>query len=215
MSRVAAVLWDIDGTLLASEDTHRQAIVHVAATLGVALNEPDLAALTGLSIPATHARLQQLFGLSATAAEWETAVSDAYVNLIASVHWRSGALEMVERVKAAGIPQACVSNSSRAVVAANMARMDRPDALAFALCRDDVLKGKPHPEPYLTAARRLGVAPAKCLVVEDSPPGAAAGAAAGMQVLAWPFYPELRFLPDAILVYRLEDADWSAFLADN
>jgi sugar-phosphatase len=85
----------------------------------------------------------------------------------------------------AALPPACwavVTSASRelATVRLECAGLPIPDVL---ICADDVRRGKPDPEGYTLAARRLGVPPERCLVVEDTPPGLAAGISAGMKVL--------------------------------
>ena len=114
------------------------------------------------------------------------ACTDHYVTNVADVPARAGALEKVAELAERGVLQACVSNSGRRVVEANIGAIAMPEALRFALSRDDVTHGKPHPEPYLRAAERLGVHPSACIVVEDSPIGARSGKAAGMVTIAWP-----------------------------
>jgi HAD superfamily hydrolase (TIGR01509 family) len=120
-------------------------------------------------------------------------------------------LETIERLAGRGMRQACVSNAGRPVVVANLRRLARP-ALAFGISRDDVPRGKPNPDPYLAAAARFGVDPVDCLVVEDSPVGAAAGVAAGMRVIAWPEWAELTFDGVYARVERIEDLDWDTAL---
>ena len=92
--------------------------------------------------------------------------------------------ELLAEVAAAGVPMALVSSSYRVLVDAVLAQGLGPFALTVA--GDEVGQGKPHPEPYLTAAQRLGVSPARCVVIEDSPSGVAAGEAAGCAVVAVP-----------------------------
>ncbi len=80
----------------------------------------------------------------------------------------------------------------------------------FSISRNDVANGKPHPEPYLTAAAKLGLPPEACAVIEDSPTGARSAAAAGMLTIAWPQDPGIAF--DAVdhLVEDPAVLDWDA-----
>ena len=86
------------------------------------------------------------------------------------------------------MPVALVSSSYRVLVDAALAHGPSLGwgPWALTLSGDEVAHGKPHPEPYLTAARRLGVDPARCVVLEDSPAGVASGEAAGCAVVAVP-----------------------------
>jgi HAD superfamily hydrolase (TIGR01509 family) len=96
--------------------------------------------------------------------------------------WRPGALELLASLKAAGIPCALVSASYRVILDAVLAALPS-DAFVTSVAGDEVSIGKPHPEPYLLACRRLGVDPSECIVIEDSANGAASGNAAGVLVV--------------------------------
>jgi HAD superfamily hydrolase (TIGR01509 family) len=92
---------------------------------------------------------------------------------------------LLTALDAVGMPTALVSASSRRIVDAGLASIG-PDHFRFTVSGDDVTLGKPDPEPYLKATRLLGVEPARCVVIEDSPNGTASGIAAGCQVVAIP-----------------------------
>ena len=93
-----------------------------------------------------------------------------------------GAVELLAALHADGVPQALVSSSYRVLVDAVLAVGHGPFAVTVA--GDEVGDGKPHPEPYLTAATRLGVPPEACVAIEDSPTGVASAVAAGVPTLA-------------------------------
>lgn len=209
---IRAVLWDIDGTLLESEPAHWRAVVAVSRRHGAEIADEDLVQYVGLSMAACFRRLADRHPMPVDYDAWLEAVTDHYVERVDAVEPRAEALEHADLFAARGLAQACVSNSGRRVVEANLARMARP-AFRFGISRDDVVNPKPHPEPYLAAAARLGVEPAACLAVEDSPVGAAAAVAAGMRVVAWPQWEELRFDGVAVRTARLADVDWDALLA--
>ncbi len=130
----------------------------------------------------------------AEVAETSAWLLDRMVQLFASTSaLMPGAGELLAALAAEGVPMALVSSSYRVLVDAVLAQGVGPFALTLA--GDEVVHGKPHPEPYLTAAARLGVDPARCVVLEDSPSGAAAGEAAGCAVVAVPSLPEVEFAP--------------------
>jgi HAD superfamily hydrolase (TIGR01509 family) len=81
---------------------------------------------------------------------------------------------------------AIATSSSRRYLTALLQKFELLDRFAFTLTAEDVVHGKPHPEIYLTAARRHGVAPAEMLVLEDSETGTRAAAAAGAHVISIP-----------------------------
>src|SRR5207253_3020329 len=98
-----------------------------------------------------------------------------------------GAARLLAALDAAEVPYALVTASSRAIMDAVL----KVTGLSFAVtvCGEDVRRAKPDPEPYLLAAARLGVPPAGCVVLEDSPTGIAAARAAGCPVIAVPSVP--------------------------
>jgi beta-phosphoglucomutase-like phosphatase (HAD superfamily) len=212
---IEAVLWDIDGTLLDSEPHHFNSLVVVCAAHGQTLAKSEYDRLLGRSMAEVYAMLNAAQPLPLDLPQLAAACSDYYVANVADVPARTGALEKVAELAERGIPQACVSNSGRRVVEANFGAIVNtiamPEALRFALSRDDVTHGKPHPEPYLRAAERLGVHPSACLVVEDSPIGARSGKAAGMVTIAWPQHATLEFDPVDHLISDLADLDWPSF----
>jgi HAD superfamily hydrolase (TIGR01509 family) len=96
--------------------------------------------------------------------------------------WMPGARSLLEQATAAGVPTAIVSNSWRVLLDLLLANIDFPVDLTVSA--SEVGRPKPHPDPYLRACELLGADPRLSVVVEDSPTGAAAGLAAGCQVLA-------------------------------
>ena len=181
-----AVLWDLDGTLVDSEATHDVSLLDVLRAAGHDWPEDVGPLLVGISMAETHALLVDRVGL---ALDYDTFVArrqDAYLARAPGIGWRAGAREALAWVEAAGLAWDIVSNSDRVLVDANLraAGLLRPHLVSVS--RNDVRQGKPDAEPYLRAAFLLGIDPVDCVVVEDSPTGAAAGIAAGMTVLAWP-----------------------------
>lgn len=206
---IRAVLWDIDGTLMDSEPWHQNAMIEVCRGYGHELSEAMCMASVGVAFRDHYARLHALRPLPVTVDRWADEINALYVARVADVRPRAGAFALVEGFAARGLHQACVSNSGRAVVDANLAAMALPH-FRFSISRDDVANGKPHPEPYLRAAETLGLPPDACAVIEDSPTGARSAVAAGMLTIAWPQHPGTIF--DAV-DHVVEDParlDWDA-----
>ncbi|WP_029007766.1 HAD family hydrolase [Azospirillum halopraeferens] len=215
MSRppLQAILWDIDGTLLDSEPWHQRATIAVCRAHGYDLSDADYAATLGIAFPEFYDRLHARRPMPVSFAAWVEAITDRYIAHLAHVTPRDGALALVAAFAARGVRQVCVSNSGRRVVDANLAAIATAlgsSPFEFAVSRDDVARGKPHPEPYLTAAARLGVPPRACAVIEDSPTGATAGKAAGMLTIAWPQHAHLVFEAADHVVTHPGDLDWDA-----
>ncbi len=108
-----------------------------------------------------------------------------------------GAVEAVRTLHAAGLPLAVASSSNRPLIDAVLEAAGIAACFAATVSSEEVARGKPSPDVYLEAARRLGVDPSACAAVEDSANGIRAAAAAGMRVIA---YPNTRFppAPDAL-----------------
>lgn len=190
MSPLAAVLWDMDGTIVDTEPFFIDAVAELVAADGGTLSDADHYALVGASM-ADMADVAIRAGARASApAIIEAALAAVHRRLGAGIPWRPGALELLRSVRAAGIPTALVTMSFRSV--ADIVVDSIPfDAFDVVVAGDDVARGKPDPEAYLRATALLRVDPAVCVVIEDSPPGVAAGVAAGAAVVAVPFYVDL------------------------
>jgi HAD superfamily hydrolase (TIGR01509 family) len=178
-----AVLLDLDGTLLDSEPLWSTAAGDHARMHGCRWTAADSAEITGWSVPAVAALLRER-GVPLEAEEIaEQLHENVRVGLELALPWRPGALDLLTLIRWAEVPSALVTMSYRTVVDLVLGQTI-PGTLRVVVTGDDVNRPKPHPEAYLTAARALQVAPARCLAVEDSPTGVAAALAAGMLVFA-------------------------------
>jgi HAD superfamily hydrolase (TIGR01509 family) len=184
----AGVLFDMDGLLVATESTWFEVETEIMAGLGAPWGREHQAALVGG--PLRHSAEYML----RIAARPDLAVEDIESAMLAGmvthlrrgpVDWMPGARELLAQVAVAGIPAALVSSSSRSIVDAVLDAVGRQH-FAATVSSDDVERTKPHPHPYLTAARALGVDAALCVALEDSAPGAASARAAGCVVVAVP-----------------------------
>jgi HAD superfamily hydrolase (TIGR01509 family) len=182
-----AVMWDMDGTLVDTEPVWWRAEIEIITGLGGRWTVEDCKTLIGSDLDAAvevwMARLPEgAISRTDLAAEVH---GEVIRGLKAGVEFQPGALELLGALNGAGIPCALVSASYRSMVDAVLSHCP-PDVFTVSVAGDEVTHGKPHPEPYLTAARMLGADPARCIVMEDSPPGATAGNASGALVLAIP-----------------------------
>ncbi len=204
----AAVLWDLDGTLVDTEVLWHEEEAELVAERGGFWTFEDGLALVGTALP-VYARALQAAGVDLPADEIIGRLSARIIARQAeSARWQPGARELVAALRAAGVPQALVTSSYRNLT--EPAVRDAGGAFAVVVPGDEVTRSKPDPEPYLLAASRLGVAPADCVVVEDSRVGIAAGLAAGAHVLAVESEVELPdddrlSLADSLLAVRIED----------
>jgi HAD superfamily hydrolase (TIGR01509 family) len=189
--RPAAVLWDLDGTLLDSEPLWIRAEHDLAAKYGAVWTEADGLELVGNDLPKSGAVIREKMGLPLSAAEIVEELLDYVVaGVERTVSWRPGALELLTEMGQLGVPCALVTMSYRRFVKAALAALPE-DTFAAVVAGDDVAHGKPHPEPYLLAAELLRVSPGDCIAIEDSPTGASSAQAAGCRVVAVPL--QVRF----------------------
>ncbi|MGC8794380.1 MAG: HAD family hydrolase [Bryobacteraceae bacterium] len=179
----AAVLWDLDGTLVDSEQLHWRAWRETMAAEGVAITweqfkatfgqrndsfvplwlgegaTPERVARIGDTKEACYRRLVREFGLTPA----------------------PGAKEWVRRLQSEGWKQAIASSAPRENVLVMLEALGLADAFQAIVAAEDVTAGKPDPQVFLLAAERLGVPPGRCVVVEDAPAGIEAARRAGMR----------------------------------
>lgn len=187
-SRLEAVLFDMDGLLVDSEPEWFEVEAMVFARLGAdrAWTPSDAHALTGQALEASAARIARLSGSTVPAtvvAGWM--VESMAERLARGVPFKPGALELMGVLGRSGVRVAVVSSSYRQLVDTVLGQI--PAGLVqTTVAGNEVRRGKPHPDPYLQALAGLRVAAGNAVVVEDSPTGATAGAAAGCAVLVVP-----------------------------
>lgn len=177
----------MDGTLVDSEKLWDVALEELAAVYGGVLSDAARRAIVGTAMAdamrIVHDDLGQPQRDVQASADW---ISGRILDLFRTgLQWRPGALALLRAVRAAGIPTALVTSSGRSLVEVALDTLGR-DSFDAVVCGDEVDAAKPHPEPYLTAARLLGVPIERCVAIEDSPTGVASALAAGAAVLAVP-----------------------------
>ena len=180
---VAAVAWDIDGTLVDSEPLHLEALYAACAAFHVDIADLPGSAFVGVAVPDVWQALFPRMPQGATFAAFADAIDRYYAAHVDAVPVTPGARDVLASLAGAGIPQVAVSNSNRAVVDANLRLLGVGNRLAFSLSLDDVPAGKPHPAPYRMAAERLGLPAQAMLAVEDSTAGVSSAAAAGFRTV--------------------------------
>lgn len=212
----------MDGTIVDTEPYWFAAEYEVVAQHGDSWSDDHARALVGFDLLDSGRYMIQHGGVRLTPHEIVELLLDSVVaNMKREVPWRPGARELLADVRANQIPTALVTMSWRRFA------MEVVDALpdgAFdvSVVGDDVKRGKPHPDPYLLAAERLGVDITCCLAIEDSPTGVASALAAGATVLAVPHHADVPARDDVghRLIRRetltgITAADLALFLSSN
>jgi HAD superfamily hydrolase (TIGR01509 family) len=181
-----AVLFDMDGILVDSEPVWYEIEGGLVERLGGTWGRHHQARCIGGTVDATCRYIAELTGTHLTVEEIQAEVMHGMAD-----HFRTtlpvieGAVELVDAVRARGVSTALVTSSFRVLVDA---ALDKLGAHRFdvTVSGDEVRRGKPDPEPYLTACERLGVAPAEAVVVEDATNGVLSAEAAGCAVVVVP-----------------------------
>jgi HAD superfamily hydrolase (TIGR01509 family) len=187
-STLAAALWDFDGTLANTEPLWVEAEFDLIGALGGSWSVAHADQLVGNSLIDSGSYILNTIGRHDLSPAWVVdELIDRVVEAIRSrpVPWQPGALDLLDSFAAAGVPCALVSASYRVLLDAALQQLPR-DAFQASVAGDEVRHGKPHPEPYETAAAALRVDSRQCVVFEDSNTGARSGNAAGALVITVP-----------------------------
>lgn len=180
----AAVLFDMDGTLVETEAAWFEAERATAADHGVHLPDEAESILHGLDAHGLLTVLRERYGLRSGADAFLRDVDRAVGDALRWAPARPGAAELVRAVSAAGMSRAVVSNSPHTAIRATLDPHPWAAELVVRISVDDVERGKPRPDVYLHAARRLGVPIDRCLAIEDSTAGVTAAVRAGATCVA-------------------------------
>ena len=182
-SAPAAVLWDMDGTLVDTEPYWIETEYEIAARYGGTWSEAHALNLVGNDLLDSGRYIGEHMGIDRTPEQIVEELLDGVVARVErSVPWRPGAVELLTSLSQGGMPCALVTMSYERFVAPILARLPA-ETFRVIVTGDKVEFGKPHPEPYLTAAAALGVSAEACLAIEDSNTGAKSAEAAGCLVL--------------------------------
>ncbi|MFF4318757.1 HAD family hydrolase [Streptomyces sp. NPDC001568] len=184
-----SVIFDLDGTLVDSEPNYYESGRLTLERHGV----PDFtweqhSRFIGIGTLETLEILKERFGLPAPVEQLLAEQNAAYLELART---RTEAFpemrRFVEELHARGVPMAVASGSSREAIDAVLAGTGLDALLTTVVSAEEVAHGKPAPDVFLEAARRLGAEPVDCVVIEDAAPGAEAALAAGMACVAVPY----------------------------
>lgn len=186
MSELAAVLWDMDGTLVDTEPYWIAAEFALVAEHGGDWTDADAHSLVGFDLLDAAEVLRQRGGVRLephAVVEW--LLDSVIERVLDRLPWRPGAYELLAECADAGVACAMVTMSWRRLADAVIAAAP-VGSFAASITGDEVTRGKPDPEPYVAAARALAVAPPECVAIEDSPTGVASALAAGCATLGVP-----------------------------
>lgn len=188
--RPAAVVFDNDGTFLETESVWSRAEAELFARRDLPFLPEHKLELIGTSFANASRSLERFLGEPGGGpAIMQELVDLVHDELDGDVPVMPGAFELVEALRAEGVAVAMATNAARPFAEKALLRAGHQDTFPVLLTAEDVPSPKPAPDIYLAAAAALGVDPADCVAVEDSPTGVTSAVAAGMTVLGVTSFP--------------------------
>ncbi|KUH39102.1 MULTISPECIES: HAD family hydrolase [Streptomyces] len=202
-----AVFLDMDGTLVDTEGFWWDVEVGVFADLGHELDESWRDIVVGGPMSRSAGYLIEATGADITLPELTTLLNDRFEERIdGGVPLMPGAARLLAELTEHAVPTALVSASHRRIID-RVLRTLGAEHFTLTVAGDEVPRTKPHPDPYLLAARRVGADPARCAVIEDTSTGVAAAEAAGCRVVAVPSLAPIAPADGRVVVGSLEEVD--------
>lgn len=185
--RVEGVVFDMDGLLLDTEIVYRAAMIEAGQVFGIGFTGEIYAAMVGKTTPECGVMLRELFGETFPVQSYfERVWADVEDLLEAETRLKAGVIEILDFLDDQGLPRGIATSNGKPAVERYLGRFDLLPRFNAIVAHHDVTRHKPHPDPYLEAARRIGVDPLACLALEDSHPGVRAAHAAGMMTVMVP-----------------------------
>ncbi|MFJ7588759.1 HAD family hydrolase [Streptomyces sp. NPDC097617] len=206
-SALQAVLLDMDGTLVDTEGFWWEIEAEIFRELGHRLEDAWRDVVVGGPMSRSATFLIEATGAAIGLAELSVLLNERFEARIADrVPLMPGAERLLTELARHNVPTALVSASHRRVIDRVLLTLGR-DRFTMTVAGDEVARTKPHPDPYLFAARSLGAHPSRCAVIEDTRTGVAAAEAAGCRVVAIPSVGVIEPAPGRTVVRSLEDVD--------
>lgn len=188
MQPIQAVLFDMDGTLVDSERVGQKAWAATADEMGIEIPTDLVRSFIGRNSQSCRAMLAEHLNGDVDLAN---RVFDLHVELFlkfieTDLELKTGAIEALEALRAAGYPLALATSTSRVRALPRLERFDMLKYFDAVTCGDEIANGKPAPDIFIESAKRLGFDATACAVIEDSHNGVRSGHAAGAQVFMIP-----------------------------
>ncbi len=205
LTSLKAVLWDMDGTLIDTEEYWFAEEAAIVNKYGGTWSTTDAQFLIGKDLMSVGQHLQGLGVPLSPLQIVEQLLAGVRSRMSQQLPWRPGAEQLLHAVRAANIPCALVTMSWSTAVQVFLDAL--PGVFQVVITGDRVQRSKPHPEPYLLAAHELGLAPNNCVAIEDSPTGLASAEAAGTRALVVPHILPIPAAPGRSRASSLQQVD--------
>lgn len=212
MSKIKAVIFDMDGVLIDAKDWHYEALNRALALFGMEISRYDhLVTYDGLP---TRKKLEMLTmerGLPESLHVFLNELKQTYTMEITATRCRPTFCHQyaLSELRKSGYRLAVCSNSVRASIELMMQKASLMQYLDFFLSNQDVVNGKPDPEMYTKAIKRMKLSPEECLIVEDNPNGIAAARASGAHLLEVASIEEVNWGNIKSAILRCEDVRYA------
>jgi HAD superfamily hydrolase (TIGR01509 family) len=185
--KAQAVVFDMDGLMFNTESLYRDAILAAAADGGHDVPLPFYLSTIGMSGEVTRLAFNERCGKEFDFDRFWTRASEQFIELAKmQLCLKTGVVELLDYLDDAGLPRAIATSSRHEDVQRNLAAQGLLDRFQTVIARGDYLRGKPHPDPFLHAADRLGIEPESCVALEDSHNGVRSASGAGMMTIMVP-----------------------------
>jgi HAD superfamily hydrolase (TIGR01509 family) len=186
-TKIRAVAFDMDGLLLNTEDLYGEIGVILMGRRGKRYRDEVRKKMIGLPAPQAYGVLIEAESLVETWQELHEETEAIFEEILPSrIATMPGLEEMLHQVESKGLPRCVATSSTTEFAHRALGLVGVLDRFDFVITAGDVARGKPHPDIYEEAARRMGIETTEMLVLEDSPTGTKAGVAAGAYVVSVP-----------------------------
>ncbi|KAJ6412608.1 hypothetical protein OIU84_005621 [Salix udensis] len=188
---VAAVILDLDGTLIHTDGILGDVLKALLLKYGKQWDGREAQKIVGKTPLEEATIVVEDYELPCSTDEFVTQITPLLYDQFCNIKALPGANRLIKHLSDHNVPLALASNSPRAYVESKISyQQGWKETFSVIIAGDEVRAGKPSPDIFLEAAKRLGIEPSRCLVIEDSLPGVTGGKAAGMEVVAVPSIPK-------------------------
>ena len=179
-SQVQAVIFDMDGLIFDTEPLIRRAVQLAARSVGFDVSDAFYGSMIGVPGPEFDIQVQRHLGSTFPFSDYRAAYRGEWSRLLQQdIPIKPGAVELLARLRQLRLPLGLATSSGRETAEQHLRLSGLRHHFDVVVTRNDVTRGKPHPDLFLKAADELGISPNRCLVLEDSHNGIRAAVAAG------------------------------------